>query len=112
MVRSMRFSLFVLGLLFLTSGCSFNERVDGILELTADAANGEALLAADCAVCHAADGRGNDLGPGLLGELHHGEKQILTWILDGKSGGEMPAFASYSDQEAADVLSHLYLLAE
>lgn len=94
------------------SGCSFNERVDAILELTGDTAAGQVLWTLDCESCHAADGTGNDLGPGLLGELHHGEKQILTWILDGKADGEMPAFGSYTDQEAADVLAYLYELAE
>jgi len=91
-------------------GCSFNERVDGILELTADTANGQMVYDLECARCHAADGRGNDLGPNLISELHHGDKQFLTWILDGL-GDEMPAFPDLTDQEAADLMGYLHELA-
>jgi len=97
--------------LVLLAGCSFNERVDGILELTGVPADGEVVWAAECARCHADDGTGNDLGPGILAELHHGDAQILTWILDGK-GAEMPAFPELTDQDAADVLAHLHALAD
>ncbi len=99
-----------LGALLLLSGCSFNERVDAILELTPDAANGQTLWAADCARCHGADGRGTDLGVNVVAELHHGDKQFLTWILDG-IGDEMPSYAHFTDQEAADVLEHIHVLA-
>ncbi|MCO4771025.1 MAG: cytochrome c [Deltaproteobacteria bacterium] len=107
----MRTTFLLLLALGLLSGCSFNERVDAILELTPDAANGAVIWGADCERCHGADGRGNDLGPNLISELHHGDKQFLTWILDGL-GDEMPAFPDYTDQEAADVLEHIHVLAE
>jgi mono/diheme cytochrome c family protein len=111
MFLPMRALLFLAIPVLFVTGCSFNERVDAILALTPDSANGEALWFADCDRCHAADGKGNDLGPNVISELHHGDKQILTWILDGKAA-DMPAFGDYTDQEAADVLGHLHMLAE
>jgi hypothetical protein len=36
-----------------------------------------------CAVCHADGGSGIDDAPSLH-SLHHRDKQLLTWILDGK----------------------------
>ncbi len=110
-MRRMHRPLLLLSALILATGCTYNERVDAILELTPDSANGAVIWAADCESCHGADGLGTELGPDLIGELHHGDEQFLTWILDGKDG-EMPAFPDYTDQEAADVLEHIHVLAE
>jgi mono/diheme cytochrome c family protein len=91
-------------------GCTINERTDGILELTADAAEGSVVYEAECARCHAADGTGTDEGVNIISELHHGDRLFVTWILDGK--GEMPAFPELTDQEVADLMAHIHALAE
>lgn len=107
----MRSSLLLL--LFLLAGCSFNERADAIVELAPDLIDGEALYEQECSRCHASDGRGNDLGPNLVSELHHGDKQFITWILDGKNPPEMPAFEDvFTDQDTADVMGWIHALAE
>jgi len=100
-----------IGLVLLLSGCAITERADAVLALDANLAAGEALYDADCGSCHGVDGRGADLGPDLVHELHHGDALILTFIVDGV-GEEMPAFGHYSDQELADLLGYLHELAD
>ena len=107
----MRLSL--LALLFLLAGCQINERADAIVELAPDLTNGEALYELECARCHASDARGNDLGPNLVAELYHGDKLLITYILDGTNNGEMPAFGDdFTDQDTADVMGWIHALAE
>lgn len=47
-----------------------------------DAVKGKALFTASCAICHAFDGQGKDIGPGLTGMGSHGPGELLTAIVD------------------------------
>lgn len=94
----------------LLSCCVYNERTDTILELRGEPAAGSSLYEDQCMQCHGPDALGNEVGPDILAELHHGDARILTWILDGKAD-DMPAFPELSDQDAADLLAHLHALA-
>lgn len=77
-----------------------SSRIDDILALTGDTANGQTLFEANCVSCHLADGSG-DIGPSLQGAL---EDDALEYILNGE--GSMPSFSSWSDQDIADVYAY------
>jgi putative heme-binding domain-containing protein len=47
-----------------------------------DPANGKMLFTTSCAICHAFDGQGKDIGPGLTGMGSHGPGELLTAIVD------------------------------
>ncbi len=47
-----------------------------------DAAKGKVLFTTACAICHAFDGQGKDIGPGLTGMGSHGPGELLTAIVD------------------------------
>ncbi len=81
-------------------------RVDAILALTPDAANGATLYADNCALCHGDDGEGG-VGGQLAGQVSpDDESQIVLIILDG--AGTMPSWEDYfSEQEVADVTAYL-----
>ena len=81
-------------------------RVDAILALTGDTANGATLYADNCALCHGDDGEGG-VGGQLEGEVSAAEEsEIVLIILDGE--GTMPAWEDYfSEQEVADVTAYL-----
>ena len=74
-----------------------------ILALEGDPANGEAIFADNCAVCHGADALGGS-GPDIAGITPSAED--VNIIQNGED--EMPGFAdTLSDQDIADVLSWL-----
>ncbi|MEK0450918.1 MAG: hypothetical protein RL088_3186 [Verrucomicrobiota bacterium] len=47
-----------------------------------DAVKGKAAFTTTCAICHAFDGQGKDIGPGLTGMGSHGPGELLTAIVD------------------------------
>ena len=89
----------------------------------ADAAQGKQIFANKCAVCHDADTRDTQVGPGLKDLFHwpahslsdgtvhqqHTVETIRKQIVEG--GGLMePVGASFSDQEIADLIAYLRTL--
>ena len=55
--------------------------------------------------CHGADGTGGYGGPDLLGQT---TDHIADYIWNGK--GNMPAFPDYTDQDVADIITHIRVL--
>jgi ubiquinol-cytochrome c reductase cytochrome c subunit len=93
------FLVLTLGLAACSSG---DDRIDTIVGLTGDAANGGAVYASNCAGCHGADGNGGT-EEGILGE---DDVEVVEVVLNGKES--MPSFAdTLSDQDIADVLAWL-----
>lgn len=84
------------------AGCATGDaRVDTILGLSGDAANGGAVFAANCASCHGADGNGGT-EEGILGE--EDDAEVVQIVLNGEE--TMPSFADVlTDQEIADLLA-------
>ena len=90
-------------LLGLTACATGDARVDTILALSGDAANGGAVFADNCASCHGADGNGGT-EEGVVGE--DDEAEVVETVLNGKE--TMPSFAdALSDQDIADLLAWL-----
>lgn len=90
---------------------SEDPRVDAILSLSPDTANGADIYAnaGMCVTCHAADGTGVDPFPSLIEQLAMSDdEQAITAILDGVSGTAMPPYeATFSQQEIADVYGYV-----
>ena len=83
------------------AGCATGDsRVDTILGLGGDAANGGTVYAANCAGCHGADATGGS-GPNIAGDTEVDE--MASVILNGEE--EMPAFDTLTDQEIADIIA-------
>jgi mono/diheme cytochrome c family protein len=74
---------------------------------SADLARGEALFAAHCAVCHASNARGGDLGTNLVEKpVLLREEEYRALIRDGRR--RMPGFAAVLDERGqADLLAWL-----
>jgi mono/diheme cytochrome c family protein len=82
--------------------CANAGRVDTIVALEGDAANGATLYATTCAGCHGADGQGGS-GPRATGR---DAVEVASVILSGEE--EMPAYADqFDDQEIADIIAWL-----
>jgi cytochrome c oxidase subunit 2 len=80
-----------------------------VWELAALVARGEKVYAANCAVCHKADGKGAgpikalDASPVVLAENHADQIQVL---LNGRTDKGMPAWKQLSDTEIAAVITY------
>ncbi len=115
-------ALFLAGSLVLASACDDGrsdedtggesggqDRAATILGLTGDAAAGQAIFSArDCssAGCHGTDGLSGSATPSLdVSVPASTDPQIVNTFLNGKGG--MPAQASLSDQELADLLAYV-----
>jgi mono/diheme cytochrome c family protein len=100
------------------SGCmAINPRAEGIAALTGVASSGQALYTASCADCHGADGKGTSKSvvSGITISLVktrkvHTTPESLTYLLDGISGTTMEGYASWSDQQLADVWAYVVSL--
>jgi len=88
------------------AGCG---REGSIVKLTGDAANGGALFTSNCATCHGADGKGTTSGVDLHAPAKNdSEEEIVSTILNGRSGTAMQPWAStFSDQQIADLYAHI-----
>ncbi|QDT73643.1 Cytochrome c [Lacipirellula limnantheis] len=53
-----------------------------VAQVVGDAANGKAIFAKSCAVCHKLRGEGAAIGPDLSGMAVHGKEQLLVHLLD------------------------------
>lgn len=89
-------------------------------EMDANAAAGEGLFAANCAVCHGENAAGQDsVGPPLVHKIyepsHHGD---MAFILAARQGvrahhwrfGDMPAVETVSDQEVQKIVAYIRAL--
>ncbi len=87
-------------LLSLFAGCggAASPRVEAIVALSTDVQAGKPLYEAKCQVCHGANGAGTSLGPDIRSKENNTDNVEI--IVEG--GGDMPAFATMSDQEIAD----------
>ncbi|MEN9786969.1 MAG: hypothetical protein RLZZ299_2233 [Pseudomonadota bacterium] len=82
--------------------CANAGRVDAIVALEGDAANGATLYTTNCAGCHGADGQGGS-APRATGR---DAAEVASVVLGGED--EMPAYADpFDDQEIADIIAWL-----
>lgn len=93
---------------------TYAPEVQAVLDLTGDAAAGEAIYGGNCSSCHGADGTGG-IGSSLVDALAaNSDWAILepVWIqytLDGIDGTLMGAWGDFlSDQEIADVMAYAH----
>jgi mono/diheme cytochrome c family protein len=113
--------LFLFTLTACASGAEAPDEVeiDEVLALTPDFDNGDAVYAASCAACHAADGTGGT-GPSFVAafETFHDQggsweievRQWIAAILTGVDGTAMPGWqGELSAQEVADVIDYIHL---
>ncbi|MEZ4323288.1 MAG: cytochrome c [Myxococcota bacterium] len=99
-------------MMILATGCPSDgedtgetNRIDDVLALTGDAANGSSIYASRCVSCHAADGTGG-IGPSLVDYVPGAsDTDILDVVIEGE--GTMPSAGDLEDQELADLLAHL-----
>jgi mono/diheme cytochrome c family protein len=88
------------------TGCgASSERAEQIANLTGDPSAGASLYITHCERCHGEDGQSGSAGVDLVGELHHGDAELIDVMILGKES--MPSFSQQSDQELADLLAHL-----
>lgn len=86
----------------------FDPYINDVLSLEGDAARGQAIFQANCAVCHGLEGKGN-IGPSLLGvHQHKSEVHLIKQVVSGKTP-PMPQFQPNA-QEMADLLDYLETL--
>lgn len=85
-----------------------DSRVDDVLALSGDVANGAEVYDSSCAICHGDDGQG-DIGSDLTTVVPTlSDEEIVEILLDGISGTTMPAFSeALDDQAIADVLAYI-----
>lgn len=70
---------------------------------------GAATFSRNCAVCHGADGKGSDRGPGIATSsnvIAMSDADLLSVLHNGAKGG-MPAFPQFSDRQAQSVVKYL-----
>lgn len=92
-------------LVLVFAGCG-GSRVDDVLALTGDAAAGQAVYQARCALCHGDNGEGGT-GPAIAGEDEL--EELVEVVLFGE--GDMSGFDGViSDQEVADVVAFVQTL--
>ena len=113
----MRFTL-TLGIIAIAgmalAGCGEAEkttadRIEDIAALTGNTANGEAVFADKCSVCHGPQGEGKGSTPAMSQAVDgRSDDDLFTGLIDGI--GSMPAMGSQlSDQEIADVVAFIKL---
>jgi len=83
---------------------------------SAQAGDGSALYAANCAACHGADLRGTGMGPSQLSIVyepnHHPDDSFRTAIRNGVSPhhwdfGPMPAVSGLDDDEITAIIAYV-----
>jgi mono/diheme cytochrome c family protein len=83
---------------------------------SAQAGDGSALYAANCAACHGADLRGTGMGPSQLSIVyepnHHPDDSFRTAIRNGVSPhhwdfGPMPAVSGLDDEEITVIIAYV-----
>ncbi|MFT4978762.1 MAG: mono/diheme cytochrome c family protein [Myxococcota bacterium] len=90
-------------ILFLLVGCG-TDRVEAILALEGDVAEGASVYSTQCSGCHGADGEGG-VGPAMDALVPaHTDTQFIDVVLYG-IGDEMPTHDHLSDQRIADLLA-------
>src|SRR5688572_30402797 len=70
--------------------------------------SGRATFVNRCAGCHGTDGNGGELGPAIATRVPTLSDQDLTNLVrDGRPALGMPAFATLTATESADLIRHL-----
>jgi mono/diheme cytochrome c family protein len=80
-------------------------QVDAILALTPDLSAGNSIYTTECVSCHGTDARSGSERRDVAGDAVANPSGAVRQILGG--GGGMPSFASYSDQQVADLLGYV-----
>jgi mono/diheme cytochrome c family protein len=82
-------------------------RVQNVLRLTGDSAQGGATFAERCSRCHGEDGRGSSFAPSLYERVPmRDDESIVQTLILGR--GQMPSWGgTFSDQQLADILAFL-----
>jgi mono/diheme cytochrome c family protein len=109
-------TLVLAGCSLLLGGCTSQQQSSPLAG--GDAARGQQLFTAACAVCHHADSLARKVGPGLQGlfalkSLPNGEPvndaTVANWVRNG--GGQMPPFrAALNSEQLRDLLAYLKTL--
>ncbi|MEZ4461660.1 MAG: cytochrome c [bacterium] len=81
------------------------DRATTIAGLTADVAAGMAQYETTCAVCHGADGKGTAAGNDLSASTMD-KATIIGVLLNGIPATSMVAYASFTDQQLADLTAY------
>jgi alcohol dehydrogenase (cytochrome c) len=72
---------------------------------------GRLVFASRCASCHGTEGGGGELGPSIVARIPlRSDADLEAVILEGLPGAGMPAFASLSKAEGADLVAFLRTL--
>jgi mono/diheme cytochrome c family protein len=77
---------------------------------TGDAANGQVVYAASCALCHGDTGEGTAIAPDALDDatlLEERTDEDLTTAIRMGVGDSMPSFSELSDQDVLDIIALL-----
>lgn len=108
----------VMMLTVLTAACGGGDDRTGA-ENRPDAARGEELFAASCAVCHGSQGSGTRTGPPLVHEYyvpsHHADEAFQRAVQGGVQPhhwnfGPMPPVAGLERSEVADIIAYVRAL--
>ena len=84
------------------TGTTPSGRVEEIMALTPDTANGADLYATNCAICHGDSGEGIEgLGSNVQNETD--QAAVITVVLEGNDDGMTSFDGLLTDQEIADV---------
>ena len=80
------------------------------------AERGEKLYTPNCAFCHGAKANGGDTGPDLIRSalvLHDEKSELIAPLVHkGRPDRGMPAFASFTDSQLADIAAFLHMKIE
>jgi len=72
---------------------------------------GRQVFVGRCASCHGSDGNGGELGPGIATRVpSRTDQELATLFGQGLPAAGMPAFASLSHSETADLIRYLRTL--
>lgn len=99
-MRSVKAACLILAAFVLSSCGPENPRAAKIEAMAGSTANGRTLFARDCASCHQAKGM-------TYATEWYPRRAFLSVILDGVPETRMRSFASYSDQDVADIYAYL-----
>lgn len=80
-------------------------RAQKVAALTASTTAGKDIYTQTCAACHGADGKGNATYPSVTQENE--AEEIAQTLINGVPGTDMASYASFTDQQLADVTAYV-----